>query len=221
MPRPRRLGRPADPPQRLPAALRVRPLQPKALCHPGGDLGAAPHAAILGRRPHPRGQGGEHGLRQKAGGLAVAPPPVAQRRGAGGVVARRQLRHPARHEGQHLRDLQHGAPLRQQPDRLEVPRLGHVPRGPVARLQLLDGEMPSDPRHGAAPEPRPASLRRSVAHRNPPAQGGDLPDSVSHARRGGSGQDGQPAPPPQQASSSSSSAGSSSAGMRDRSASAS
>jgi hypothetical protein len=94
------------------------------------------------------------------------------------VVAARQLRHPARHEGQHLRDLQHGAPLRQEPDRLEVPRLGHVPRGPVPRLQLRDGKMPDDPRHGAAPEPRPASLRPPVPLRNPSAEGGDHPDSV-------------------------------------------
>jgi hypothetical protein len=58
---------------------------------------------------------------------------VAQRRGTDGVVAGSQLLHPARREGQHHADLKKGPPLRKQPDRLELPRLGRVLRRRVAR----------------------------------------------------------------------------------------
>ena len=170
MPRARRLKGPVDPLQRLPAALRMHLRQAEMRRDPGGGLGAAPEAAVLGRRPHPLGQGGEHLFGQQAGGLAVAPPPIAERLGAAGVVARRQFRHPARREGQHLGHLQHGAPLRQEPDRLGVPRLGHVPRGPVARLQLRDGEMPDDPRHGPAPA-RTMARQPTPARRVPESAG--------------------------------------------------
>jgi hypothetical protein len=39
-----------------------------------------------------------------------------------------------------------------------VPGFRRVVRGAVARLQLLDGEMVDDPRHGAAPRLRPGGL---------------------------------------------------------------
>ena len=163
VPRPRRLRRPADPLQGLPAALRVHLRQTEVPRHPGGDLGAAPHAAIPGRPPHPLGQGGERVLGQQIGGPAVVPPPVAQGFGTERIVALRQFLDPARHEGQHLGDLDEGPPLRQQPDRLEVPRLGRVPRRPVPRLQLLERQMLHDPRHGPAPEPGAANLRPPIS----------------------------------------------------------
>src|SRR3712207_5688331 len=84
-------------------------------------------------------------------------PLVAQRFGAERVRAGGQRLHPARHEGQHLGHLEEGPPPRQQPDRLDVPRLGLVPRRPVPRLQLCHGEMLDDARHDPAPEPWPFS----------------------------------------------------------------
>jgi site-specific DNA recombinase len=56
--------------------------------------------------------------------------------------------HPARRKGQNLANLEEGSPLRQQPNRLIVPRLGRVPRRSVARLQLLNRKMLDDPCHG-------------------------------------------------------------------------
>jgi hypothetical protein len=153
MPRPGCLDRPADAPQRLPAALWMHPRQAEVPRHPGRHLGAAPQPAAVGRRPQPLGQGGQHGLGQQARRPAIPPPLVAQRRGAEGVVAGRQFLHPARREGQHLADLEEGPPLRQQPDRLMVPRLGHIAGRPVARLQLPNGKMINDPCHGCAPRP--------------------------------------------------------------------
>jgi hypothetical protein len=131
----------------------MHPRQAEVPRHPGRHLGAAPQPAVLGRRPQPLGQGGQHGLGQQARRPAIPPPLVAQRRGAEGVVAGRQFLHPARREGQHLADLEEGPPLRQQPDRLMVPRLGHIAGRPVARLQLPNGKMINDPCHGCAPRP--------------------------------------------------------------------
>jgi hypothetical protein len=48
-------------------------------------------------------------------------------------------------------------PLRQQPGRLRVPRLGHVPSRPVAPLQLRDRQVLDNPRHGPAPKPGPSA----------------------------------------------------------------
>ena len=67
------------------------------------------------------------------------------------VVASGQFLQPARRKGHHLADLEEGSPLRQEPDRLIVPRLGHIAGRPVAPLQLLYGKMINDPGHGAAP----------------------------------------------------------------------
>ena len=119
--------------------------------HPGRHLGAAPQPAGLGRRPHLLGQGSQHILGQQARRPAIPPPLVAQCLGAKRVVAGCQFLHPAWHEGQDLGDFENGTSLRQQPDRLGVPRLGDVPRRPVPRLQLFKREMIDDPRHGTAP----------------------------------------------------------------------
>ena len=80
---------------------------------------------------------------------------------------------PARHEGQHLGDLDEGPPLRQQPDRLVVPRLRGIPCRPVSCFQLLEGQMLDDPRHDAAPEPWSTSLpppRPPLESAKPPRQ---------------------------------------------------
>ena len=80
------LDGPLDPLQRFPAALRVHLRQAEVGRDPGGDLGAAPDAAILGRRRHALDQGGQRFLGQQAGRPAVPPPLVAQRRGAAGAL---------------------------------------------------------------------------------------------------------------------------------------
>ena len=141
--------------------------QAEAPRHPGGDLAAGPQPAVLGRPSHPLGEGGQQRRGQEAGGPAVPAPAVAQRVRAERVVARRQSLHPARREGQHLGRFEEGPAPRQQPDRLEVPRLRRVARRPVPRLQLLHRKMPDDPRHGRAPEPWPVGLPAPAHPRNP------------------------------------------------------
>ncbi len=169
MPRPRGLDRPREPLQRLPAALRMHRRQTEMPRHPGRHLGAAPQPAILGRLLQPRGQGGQQRRGQQAGGPAVPPPLVAERFRTERVVARGQLLHPARHEGQHLGHLEKGPSLRQQPDCLVVPRLGRIPCRPVPRLQFRDREMLDDPRPDPTPEAWSPSLPARIACRNPEA----------------------------------------------------
>ena len=151
MPRSWRLKGPVDPLQRFPAALRMHPLQAKLPRHPGRHLRPAPQPGVLGGRPQPLGQGGQHLFGQQARRPAIPSPLVAQRRRAMRVVASGQFLQPARRKGHHRADLEEAPPLRQQPDRLIVPRLGHIAGRPVARLQRRNGKMINDPGHGAAP----------------------------------------------------------------------
>jgi len=132
----------------------VHPRQAEVARHPQGHLGAGPAPAIVGRRLQALGERRQQRRGQHARGPAVAPSLVAQSLRAVRVVARGQLLHPARRERQHPSHLQHRSSLRQQPDRLGVPRLGRIPYGPVTRLQLFNRQVPDDPRHGPAPKPR-------------------------------------------------------------------
>jgi hypothetical protein len=129
----------------------MHPLEAEVPRHPGRDLGAAPQPAIFGRGAQPLGQGSQHVFPQQVRRPAIPSPLVAERRRAMRVGAGRQFLHPARRKGQHLGDLEEGPPLCQQPDRLIVPRLGHIAGRSIARLQLPKRQMIDDPGHGATP----------------------------------------------------------------------
>ena len=145
---------------------------------PGRHCRTGPQPTVFRRRPHALGQGGQHVFAQQARRPAIAPPLGAECRGAKGVVAGRQFLHPARHEGQHLRDVEDGSPLRQPPDRLIVPRLRRIPRRPLACFQCLEREMIDNPHHGPAPKPRPGNLP-PVSHPKSLQQRSNQPGSVS------------------------------------------
>ena len=77
-----RRDRPADRAQGLPAALRGHPRQPEPGRDHHGHLLRGPHAADIGRGPHPHPQYRQDLGRQDLRFRAIAPPPIPRRRRA-------------------------------------------------------------------------------------------------------------------------------------------
>ena len=159
MARPRRLDRPRRAASALPSRAADAPspgrdAAPSRRRPWGRSTTRRPRAAPAAARPRRPAASGVSRLAVRPFRRRWSPSASGPKR----VVARRQLLHPARHEGQHLGHLEQGPPLRQQPDRLVVPRLRRIPRRPVARLQLLSRQVLDNPRHDPNSEPWPLSL---------------------------------------------------------------
>src|SRR4051795_2127844 len=140
---------PSGPPSRVgatPQQARVRPPSrpplwgnppptPGSPPHPGRHLGARPQSAVRRWlkqtslelvqqvRPQDRGTG------------AVPAPQIAQSLRTLGVIAGQQTLDPSSRKRHGGRNLGTRVPLGQKPDRLKVPRRGHIRAGPILLLQ--------------------------------------------------------------------------------------
>src|SRR5690242_2401469 len=167
--RPRHLDRPPDRPQRLPAALDRHRGQPELPRHPRRGLAAAPQPAV-GRRLRQAGpQPVEQFRLRDRRSRPVAPSQVAERVRTPGVVAGQQLLDPPHPERGRRGHLGRRVPLRQQPDRLDMPGRAGVRRGAEPLPQLRHARVSRHLRHvSASREPRPslpAASRRRNRHR--------------------------------------------------------
>src|ERR1700758_1454536 len=143
----RRLDRPTDRLQCLPAALLSKLFKPKLIGHEVRNLSARPYAAIRRRLLEPNLQ-----LFQKLGlehprARAIVAAKIPERPRAERVVARQQLLDPARHKTRQRRHRRDRVALRQKPDRLVVPRRARILTRAITLLQLLNAEMIRHMRH--------------------------------------------------------------------------
>ncbi len=139
---PGHLDRPLERPQRLPAALRRHRRKTQLAGHPGRHLRTRPEPAI-GRWPlQTLLQPGKYLWRQDRWRPPVMTAPIAQRPRALGVVARQQLFQPAFPIARQSRNFRHRMALRQQPDRLVMPRRRRRLGRPIVLFQLRNAQMP-------------------------------------------------------------------------------
>ena len=135
MARARLLHRPVDCLERLPAALGQDLSEPEFARHPTRHLRARPQPTIRRRLKQTSLELLQQVRLQNGGARSVPATQIAQSLRTLGVVAGQETLHPApglRHHGRHRRDF---VPLGQKPDRLNVPRRGHIPARPVSLFQ--------------------------------------------------------------------------------------
>ena len=155
--RPRRLDRPSDRPQRLPTALDRDRRQPQLPGHPGRDFPAGPQPSVRRRLPQAIPQLFDHVLGQDRRARPVAPPQVTQRIRTLGMVARQQLLDPPHAKGGHgghLRDLM---TLRQEPNRLKMPRRPGIRCRAHPLFQSPKAQVRHHMRHACPPRSRPTA----------------------------------------------------------------
>jgi hypothetical protein len=131
--------------------LRRKPFQAQFARHPRRGLAARPNSAVGRRFAQTPAKPLQQLRLQNRRDAAVGAAPIADSCGSERVVAFDELFDPPPPKQRDVRDFARRMTLRQQMDRLKMPRRRHVPAGLVTPLQLPNAQMVDNPSHVRLP----------------------------------------------------------------------